>query len=715
MTGTIAGTITRTRGRPWPLGARFDGTGVNLAVFSSVAEAVEVCLFDDDGTETRYPLEQGEAWIWHAHLAGVGPGQRYGLRVHGPDDPAQGLRCNPAKLLLDPYATAVEGQPRWGQAVFGYQFGNPDATDTTDSAPAMPKGVVTDPAFDWAGDQPIGVPYPDSVIYELHVKGFTQRHPDIPEAWRGTYAGLAHPAAIAHLKRLGVTTVELLPVHQFVQDGALLERGLRNYWGYNTLGFLAPHEDYSAARRAGQPPGAQVAEFKAMVRDLHAAGLEVILDVVFNHTAEGNHMGPTLSFRGLDNQAYYRLVPSDRRYYMDFTGTGNTLDVSRPAGLRLVTDSLRHWIEEFHVDGFRFDLASTLARDENMVDTMSAFFDVTGQDPVIGQVKLIAEPWDVGPYGYQVGNFPVQWSEWNGKYRDTVRDFWRSTAGVLPDFATRLSGSADLYADDGRRPSASVNFVTCHDGFTLYDLVAYNAKHNEANGEGNRDGADDNRSWNCGVEGETDHEGVLTLRARQRRNLLATLLLSEGVPMLGHGDELGRTQGGNNNAYCQDSELSWIDWERAERFEDLTAFVADLVRLRRDNPVFRRRRFFTGGVQGDQIPDDLDWFRPDGQPMTGTDWGAGWSRSVTAFLNGREPVPAAAAGHPDAASFLLLCNGWWEPLEFTLPGPAFGAAWWPVVDTARGTPDPASGPVQAGGTIGLTGRSLLLLRDRQDG
>src|SRR5215208_4415014 len=542
-------------GSPFPLGATYDGTGTNFAVFSEVADAVELCLFDADGAETRVALPERTAQVLPGYAPTAGPGQRYGFRVHGPYEPAAGLRCHPSKLLLDPYATAVEGEVDWGEAMFTYRFDAPDGPlNDMDSGPHMPKGVVTSPYFDWANDRPPRTAWNETVVYEVHVKGFTARHPDIPEELRGTYAGLAHPAALEYLSALGVTAVELQPVHQFVHDSHLVERGLRNYWGYNSIGFLAPHNDYSSA----VDDGSQVTEFKGMVRALHEAGIEVILDVVYNHTAEGNHLGPILSFRGIDNAAYYRLVPDDRAFYYDTTGTGNSLNMAHPHALQLIMDSLRYWVTDMHVDGFRFDLAATLARQFHEVDRLSAFFDLVQQDPVVGQVKLIAEPWDVGEGGYQVGNFPPHWSEWNGKYRDTVRDFWRGERSTLGEFASRLTGSSDLYQDDSRRPLASINFVTAHDGFCLRDLVSYNEKHNQQNLEDNRDGESHNRSWNCGAEGETTDAEVERLRDRQVRNLLVTLFLSQGVPMLLGGDELGRTQKGNNNAYCQDNELSYL-------------------------------------------------------------------------------------------------------------------------------------------------------------
>jgi glycogen operon protein len=691
-------------GQPYPLGATFDGVGTNFAVFSEVAERVELCLFDERGQETRVDLPEVTAHCWHGYVSGVAPGQQYGFRVHGPWAPAEGHRANPAKLLLDPYARAIAGAVQWNPAVFPYRFGDSDESrNDDDSAPFVPRSVVVNPFFDWASDRRPRTPWNDTIVYETHVKGFTARHPDVPEALRGTYAALGHPAVVEYLKRLGVTAVELMPVHQFIHDAHLIERGLRNYWGYNSIGYLAPHNEYAATPQ----PGQAVQEFKQMVKSLHEAGIEVILDVVYNHTAEGNHLGPVLSFKGLDNAAYYRLSPEDRRYYVDYTGTGNSLNMRHPHVLQLIMDSLRYWVAEMHVDGFRFDLASALARELHDVDRLSAFFDLIQQDPVVRQVKLIAEPWDVGEGGYQVGNFPPLWSEWNGKYRDCVRDYWRSVDQTLAEFASRFTGSADLYASTGRRPYASVNFVTAHDGFTLRDLVSYNEKHNEANGEDNRDGESHNRSWNGGAEGPTDDPEILALRARQVRNFLATLLVSQGVPMLLAGDELGRTQGGNNNAYCQDSELSWIDWEKADTA--LLAFARRLVRLRREQPVFRRRRWFQGEAADGGL--DIGWFTPEGAPMSDEDWAQGHAKSLSVYLNGaaiphRSPQGERIVGD----SFYVLFNAHWEPVRFVLPDPEPGAAWALEVDTSAPDTEPGAEKYQAGDTVEVAGRAVRLLR-----
>jgi glycogen operon protein len=695
-------------GQPYPLGAAYDGAGTNFSIFSEVAEKVELCLFEEDGTETRCQLPEVTALCWHGYLPNVGPGQRYGFRVYGAYDPSKGLRCNPAKLLLDPYAKAIEGEVKWDEALFNYRFGHPDddqpvGANDADSAPFLPKCVVHNPFFDWGNDRHPRTPLHESVIYEVHVKGFTVQHPDIPEELRGTYAGMAHPAAVDYLTSLGVTAVELLPVHQFVHDSYLHDRGLRNYWGYNSIGYLAPHNDYSSSGQVGQ----QVQEFKTLVKTMHEAGIEVILDVVYNHTAEGNHLGPVLSFKGIDNAAYYRLVDNDPRHYYDTTGTGNSLNVRSPHVLQLIMDSLRYWIEEMRVDGFRFDLAATLARQFHEVDRLSAFFDLIQQDPVVSQVKLIAEPWDVGEGGYQVGNFPPLWSEWNGKYRDTVRDFWRGEDATLAEFAYRLTGSSDLYEATGRRPYASVNFVTAHDGFTLADLVSYNDKHNDANGEDNRDGSDDNRSWNCGAEGPTDDAGVNALRRRQRRNVLAALLLSQGIPMLLGGDELGRTQGGNNNAYCQDNPVSWFDW--ADRDEDFCAFVTRLIRYRKDHPNFRRRRFFQGRAIHGSGCSDIAWFQPDGAEMDDEDWEKGYAKSIAVFLNGDAiDAPGPRGDRIVDDSFLLLFNAHYQELDFTLPPAAYGESWVRELDTVEGWVD---GPeVKAGDQVHVEARSLVVLR-----
>ncbi|MGV9929920.1 glycogen debranching protein GlgX [Streptomyces olivaceoviridis] len=692
-------------GHPYPLGAAFDGQGTNFALFSEVAEHVELILVDDAGTATPVPLQEVDGFVWHAYLPGVGPGQRYGYRVHGPWQPALGHRCNPAKLLLDPYARAVDGQIDNHASLYERA---PDGPAPADSAGHSMLGVVTDPFFDWGDDRPPRTAYADSVIYEAHVRGLTMTHPDVPERLRGTYAGLAHPAVTEHLTSLGVTAVELMPVHQFVQDGVLQDRGLSNYWGYNTIGFFAPHNAYAAFGTRGQ----QVNEFKAMVKALHAAGLEVILDVVYNHTAEGNERGPTLSFRGIDNASYYRLVDGDWAHYYDTTGTGNSLLMRHPYVLQLIMDSLRYWVTEMHVDGFRFDLAATLARQFHEVDRLSAFFDLIQQDPVISRVKLIAEPWDVGEGGYQVGNFPPLWSEWNGKYRDAVRDFWRAEPGSLGEFASRLTGSSDLYQHSRRRPRASVNFVTAHDGFTLRDLVSYNDKHNEANGEENRDGESHNRSWNCGAEGETDDPAVLELRARQQRNLLATLLLSQGIPMLCHGDELGRTQRGNNNAYCQDNEISWVDWDLTDEQHALAEFTGRLIALRAAHPVLRRRRFFRGetATHAKQPLPDLMWLRPDAREMTDRDWLREDAHTVGVFLNGDAIAERDSYGRRMVDdSFLLCANGYWEPVVFRLPDDSFGERWTTLIDTAdpEGVPDERER--KAGTKLRVEARSLVLL------
>jgi isoamylase len=708
MPMTSPPTLSRPVDRP-PLGARLDAAGATFALFSSVAQAVDLCLFDADGSEHRFAMFAGDGYRWQGWLDGVRAGTRYGYRVHGPWDPGAGQRCNPSKLLLDPYARAVSGTVTWNDAILGHVPGDPDTPSDTDSAAFAPRGVLVDERFDWGSDQRPDTPLAETIIYETHVRGFTELAGDVPAPLRGTYAGLAQPAAIRRLTSLGITAVELLPVHQFVSDGTLINQGLSNYWGYQSIGFFAPHHAYSSAGDLGQ----QVTEFKSLVAALHAAGLEVILDVVFNHTPEGNQWGPTLSMRGIDNAAYYRLTP-DNRGYVDDTGTGNTFDAHREPGLALVMDSLRYWVSEMHVDGFRFDLAAALARDASDFDGAGIFLEAIGQDPVLSAVKLIAEPWDTGWGGYDVGAFPAGWSEWNGKFRDTVRDFWRSTDDTLADFATRVSGSADLYGHAGRTPAASVNFVTCHDGFTLADLVSYDSKHNEANGEHNADGTGDNRSWNCGAEGPTDDAGIRALRRQQRRNFLATTLLSAGVPMIGGGDEIGRTQGGNNNAYCQDNAASWYDWTLAGTADDLTGFVAALCALRRRHAALRPRAY-GGAAAGAGSAES--WFRPDGSPMTGADWQNPWSRAVTLLIS---PTPGA-----DDDQFLLIVNSWWQPLPVTLPelgGTAPGGtapgdtAWTVVLDTAADSPDgaPAAGVAGPGPgrAVTLAGRSLQLLQAR---
>jgi len=695
-------------GKAYPLGATYDGAGTNFSIFSGIAEKVELCLFDDKGGETRVVLPEVSAFQWHGYLPEVEPGRRYGFRVHGPWAPDEGHRCNPSKLLLDPYSKAIDGNIQWNEAVFSYRFKEPEGSkNDDDSGPYMPKSVVINPFFDWSTDRSPQVPLNETVIYEVHVKGFTKQHPDIPPEMRGTYAGIAHPAAIKYLKDLGITTVELLPVHQFIHDSYLDERGLRNYWGYNSIGYLAPHHEYSSRGRTGQ----QVQEFKEMVRNLHEAGIEVILDVVYNHTAEGNHLGPTLCFRGLDNAAYYRLVQDNRQFYFDYTGTGNSLNMRHPHVLQLIMDSLRYWILDMHVDGFRFDLASTLARELHDVDRLSSFFDLVQQDPVVSQVKLIAEPWDVGEGGYQVGNFPPLWSEWNGKYRDCARDFWRGEPQTLPEFAYRFTGSSDLYENTGRKPYASINFLTAHDGFTLHDLVSYNEKHNEANGEDNRDGESHNRSWNCGEEGPTENPDVLALRAKQKRNFLATLFLSQGIPMLLGGDEMGRTQQGNNNAYCQDNEISWYDWPRKD--EGLIEYTSRLIQFRRDHMTFKRRHWFLGRAIHGRI-EDVTWFTPSGEEMTEENWETGFAKSVALFLNGKAiPFPDERGEQVVDDSFLVLINAHHEQIPFTLPGHNWGKRWIKVIDTAHdGFPEEEEFH-DAGSTFTAESRSLVLLMQNE--
>ena len=716
-------------GRPFPLGATLGSDGTNFAVSSGIADAVTLCLFDAAGAEQQIALQEQDAGIWHGFVPGIGAGQRYGYRVSGPYLPAQGLLCNPNKLLLDPYAQAISGEVEWGDEIHAYRPGSLDDPSELDSAPSVPRGLVVPNHFNWGSDAPPAIPYADTILYEAHVKGFTQLNPRVPPKLRGTYAGLASKAALDHLTSLGVTTVELLPIHHHIDDGFLRSKGLANYWGYSTLGFFAPHAGYSAEVRAGRA-GGEVAEFKTMVKALHAAGLEVVLDVVFNHTAEGNHLGPTLSLRGFDNPAYYRLVSGNPRFYYDTTGTGNSLNADDPICLRLIMDSLRYWVTEMHVDGFRFDLAVALGRERGSFERVAAFFDLISQDPIVSRVKLIAEPWDVGqPDSYDLGQFPALWSEWNGRYRDTVRDFWRGLAGTLPDLATRLAGSADIYGPSRRRPNASINLVTCHDGFTLRDLVSYEKKHNEAHGEANNDGTDDNRSWNCGVEGPTDDPAVLELRARQSRALLGTLLLSLGVPMLLSGDELGHTQRGNNNAYCQDNEISWLDWKTID--EDLLAFTRTLIATRRRHPVLRRRRFASGA-----LAEDIGWFTPAGSPMTESDWGAGWTRSVVAYLDGVRGADRDDRGRLILDDdLLLIVNGWWEPLTFTLPDVGSPREWKRELDSYAGAAEAgetgetaatsAAGSaegaengggaaggatLEAGGKLVVEPRSLVLLR-----
>jgi isoamylase len=694
-------------GTPYPLGATFDGSGTNFAIFSETADRVELCLFDPDGTEHCVDLVEVDAYVWHAYLPQVHPGQSYGYRVHGEYDPESGKRSDPSKLLLDPYAKAVQGEIDWNPAMYSYSFDDPTVRNEEDSAPFASKSVVINPFFDWEGDRLLKTPYNETVIYEAHVKGLTEMHPDVPEEQRGTYAGIAHPSVIQHLERLGVTAIELMPVHQFVHDSTLEEKGLRNYWGYNTIGFFAPHNGYSSTGDAGQ----QVQEFKSMVRALHRAGIEVILDVVYNHTAEGNHLGPTLSMRGIDNEAYYRLVDDDKQYYMDYTGTGNSLNVGHPHALQLIMDSLRYWVNEMHVDGFRFDLASTLAREFYDVDKLATFFELVQQDPVVSQVKLIAEPWDVGPGGYQVGNFPPQWTEWNGKYRDTVRDFWRGEPATLGEFAARLTGSADLYERDGRRPVASINFVTAHDGFTLRDLVSYNEKHNDANGEDNNDGESHNRSWNSGVEGETDDPTVLAIRSRQQRNILATLLLSQGVPMVLHGDELGRTQHGNNNTYAQDSEIAWLNWAEAD--ESLIEFTSAVIRLRREHPTFRRIRYFDGRpvsrTNEDPLP-DIVWLNTNGAEMEENDWDSSYAKAVAVFLNGNGIRGRDRQGREVTDQhFILAFNASDSDVPFTLPPAEYSEKWDTVINTAGGVAGLSALP--AGSELTVAGRSIVVLRE----
>ena len=696
-------------GSMYPLGASYDGAGVNFALFSQVAQKVELCLFDEEDNETRIEMTEQNSYVWHNYLPGIQPGQRYGYRVYGPYDPMQGLRCNPNKLLLDPYAKAIEGNIDGDESLYSYWFKSPDdvtSMNTLDSAAHTMKAAVVNPYFDWGNDQHPNISYHDSVIYEAHVRGMTNLNMDVPPDIRGTYAGLAYPSVIEYLKKLGVTAIELMPIHQFVNDSFLQEKGLSNYWGYNTIGFFAPHNAYSSSGQRGE----QVNEFKSMVKAYHRAGMEVILDVVYNHTAEGNNRGPTLSFKGIDNGAYYRLVDNDRRHYFDTTGTGNSLLMRSPHALQLITDSLRYWVTEMHVDGFRFDLAATLARQFQEVDKLSAFFDIVEQDPVISRVKLIAEPWDLGSGGYQVGGFPSSWSEWNGRYRDCVRDFWRSQPSTLPEFASRLMGSSDLYQVNGRRPVASVNFITAHDGFTMNDLVSYNEKHNEANGEGNRDGESNNRSWNCGVEGPTTIKDVNELRQQQMRNMFATLLLSQGIPMICGGDEVARTQQGNNNAYCQDNAISWTNWDLDEDQKDLLEFVSKLIHLRLEHPVLHRRRFFSGREQGDDstaIP-QVEWMDHTGSIMDMDDWSNTHAFTVMIYLNGSDIPETDWYGNQMVDNdFILIFNAHYEPIMFTLPDEQYGKKWRLIVDTHN-----PKGPelnYEAGFAITAQSRSFLLL------
>jgi len=694
-------------GRPYPRGAHWDGEGVNFALFSEHAEKVELCLFDENGDNEvqRIELPEYTDQVWHGYLPEARPGQLYGYRVHGPYQPEHGHRFNPNKLLIDPYARAIVGDLRWDDALFGYTIGHPEGDlsfDERDSAPFMPRCKVIDPAFTWGNDTPPDIAWHETVIYELHVRGFTQRHPDVPEALRGTFAGLAAAPAIDHLRELGVTSVELMPVHAFLDDRYLVDRGMRNYWGYNTVGFFAPEARYSASGK--------VNEFKTMVRSMHSAGIEVLLDVVYNHTAEGNQLGPTLSFRGIDNASYYRLVAENPRYYEDFTGCGNTLNLQHPRVLQMIMDSLRYWVTEMHVDGFRFDLASALARELHAVDRLGAFFDILRQDPTLSRVKLIAEPWDLGAGGYQVGNFPVGWAEWNDKYRDSMRAYWKGDGGLIGEFAQRLTGSSDLYNRSSRRPYASVNFITAHDGFTLHDLVSYNDKHNEANGEDNRDGHSHNLSWNHGVEGPTDDEDIVALRERQKRNFFATLLLSQGIPMLCAGDELGRTQNGNNNAYCQDNETSWINWSLDDNGRALLQFVRRMIEIRRDHPAFRRRDFFQGRpLHGGDVK-DISWFKPDGSEMTLDAWDHEHARALGVYLAGEALTETDRRGQRlTDDNFLLLFNAGSEAVEFQLPQQLGPGSWMVLFDTCHEQGLQSDGAFEPGASYQSQARSLALL------
>ena len=701
-------------GHPFPLGATWDGEGVNFALFSEFATGVELCLFnhsDDDAESMRIRMTERTGHVWHVYLPEARPGQLYGFRVDGPYEPENGHRFNKNKLLIDPNAKAIAGTIDWHESLYGYVMGDPEGDVTfskSDSAPYIPKCVVIDPAFDWHGDKAPNVPYHKSIIYELHVKGFTELHPDIPENMRGTYAALAHPATIKYLHELGVTAVELMPVHHFITDHYLKEKNLTNYWGYNTIGFFAPDVRYSGTGIHGE----QVTEFKNMVKELHKAGIEVILDVVYNHTGEGNQMGPTLSFRGVDNASYYRLTEDNKRFYMDYTGTGNTLNANMPDVLRLFMDSLRYWILEMHVDGFRFDLASTLARELHDVDRLSSFFDIIHQDPVISQVKLIAEPWDVGEGGYQVGNFPPGWAEWNGKYRDCMRDFWRGADSMLAEFGNRFTGSSDLYKDANRQPTASVNFITAHDGFTLNDLVSYNDKHNEANGENGNDGENNNRSWNCSVEGDTDIEKVIRLRHKQRRNFLTTMFLSQGIPMLVAGDEFGRTQHGNNNAYCQDNEISWVHWDSMDT--ELLEFTKQLIHLRKTHPTFRRRGWFKGRpIKGIGL-EDIAWFVPDGTEMSEENWTNGFAKSLAVYLNGQGIHSLGPKGDKVVDDhFYIIFNAHYGGLTYKLPGKKYGHEWIKILDTNYSKIGDEE-VYQPGAEIELRSRSVVVLKCPRD-
>lgn len=699
-------------GKPFPLGATWDGKGVNFALFSENATAVWLCLFDGalDQTETRrIPITERTDFIWHLYIPDMEPGQLYGFRVDGPFDPQNGQRFNKNKLLIDPYAKAVTGQIIWNPAVFGYDFGSPDkdlSFNDADSAPYVPKAVMIDPSFDWEDDKPPKIPFFKTIIYEAHVKGLTQLHPDIPEALRGTYLGIAHPVMIDYLKSLGITAIELMPVHAFLTDEFLEQKGLTNYWGYNTISYFAPDTRYAKSNEHGEA----LKDFKQMVKALHRAGIEVILDVVYNHTAEGNELGPTLSFKGIDNTSYYRLTADNQRYYMDYTGTGNTLNATQPAVLRLIMDSLRYWVLEMHVDGFRFDLASSLARGLHEVDRLSAFFDIIYQDPVISQVKLIAEPWDIGEGGYNVGQFPPGWAEWNGKYRDCMRDYWRGADSMLGEFAQRFTGSSDLYADDGRKPTASINFITAHDGFTLADLVSYNEKHNEANGEDSRDGESHNRSWNCGVEGPTDDPAILQLRRQQQRNFLTTLFLSQGVPMLVAGDEFGRTQQGNNNAYCQDNEISWLNWAAADKH--LLAFTQQLIDIRHRHPVFRRRRWFMGRPLHGAGVEDIAWLLPDGTEMTDDHWQHDFAKSLMIFMNGKGiPTPSYKGDKIIDDSFLLLFNASAGPVDFKIPKENYGHSWQQVINTTLAQQAADRPALTPGQEVHVPGHCIIVLRE----